>query len=83
MSELAYESDKVDLTEAERAGARHDAAVCEQPSVSELMKCIKRSGKVDGIVEAALGLPVEQYERVRDAWKRAPAPDLPKTRRRS
>lgn len=82
MSELTYESDEVELTEAERAGVRHDAQVCKQPTVRELLKCIRRNGKVDGIVEAALGLPVEQYRRVEDAWKRAPVPDQPKTRRR-
>ena len=49
--------------------------------MDELLGCVRRTGRVDGIVESAWALPLWQFHRVREAWLTAPVPDRPKMRR--
>lgn len=75
MPELAYESDELDLTEAERASARNDIRMGFESSEADLLNTIGRRGQLDGVMEAALGLPLDGYRRVEEAFKAAPPAD--------
>lgn len=83
MSEPAYMSDELGLTEAQRIDVEQAAKVAPQPTAAELLACIRRNGRVDGILESALGLPLADYRNIKAAWLAAPIPDRPRTRRRS
>lgn len=81
-TDLAFLSDELDLTEAERVGAANVYNSVGAASRAELMETIRRHGKIDGIVESALLLPLADYYDVVAAWNDAPVPDKPKIRRR-
>jgi hypothetical protein len=77
MPEPAYLSDELDLTDAEKAAAENLGRTpgTELPTTTALLKLIQKHGKAaetDGILDVALLLPLEDYEKVRDAYKRAP-----------
>lgn len=74
-TEPAYESEELDLTETERVSARHTAAVAgKQPSLTVLLECLKRDGQDVALLECALGLPLEQYRKFEQQYKRTPRP---------
>jgi hypothetical protein len=75
----AYVSDALGLTEADKAGVEHLARTeikdehgraighLGVTSLDELLRCVDRSGRVDGIIETAWALPLWQYRKVEEA----------------
>ena len=78
----AYLSDELGLSEAERAGVEDLARSVGRASLDGLLATIQRNGRIDGVLQAALTLPLAEYRTVENAWKSAPLPERPKTRRR-
>ena len=78
----AFLSDELDLDENQRVGAAEMFRTIGPPNKADLMRCIQRNGKIDGIVESAWLLPMDDYRDVEAAWSVAPVPDRPKIRRR-
>ena len=70
----AYESEELGLTETERIEAKHAAQVAGQPPMTRIIDAIKRDGQDPALLEAALGLPLEQYRKVEAAFKAQPRP---------
>ena len=82
----AYMSDELGLSEADKAGVENVARTeirddagnvigrLGAATVDELMRCVRRHGKVAGIIESALALPLFEYRAVEDAWRKAPTP---------
>lgn len=82
-TEPAFLSDELDLTESDKASGWHDLATAGVPTKAELLATVEREGKVEGILEAARLLSLEEYREIEAAWKLAPTPKLPKIRRRT
>lgn len=83
MAEPAFESDELQLSEAEKVGARMMYAQFGPPSEEVLIKNLRRIGhKADGYLETALGLPLDAYKRVLEVYKSLPAPPQRSYRRR-
>jgi hypothetical protein len=77
----AYLSDELGLSEEDKAGVEllartpiKDPDTGKQigtlgvPSMEELLACIHRNGRADGIIESARALPLWQFRRVEEAW---------------
>lgn len=77
MSELAFESDALDLADWERAGARlqyeevQSGIMGSLPTAVDLIECIQRHGPLAGYLESARLLPVEEYWRVEEIHREA------------
>jgi hypothetical protein len=82
MEEPAFLSDELDLEESDRIGAALDVAVSGQITKAELLETIEKSGQIEGVMESALQLTLEEYREVEAAWKAAPVPKKSKIRRR-
>lgn len=82
MEEPAFLSEELDLDENERIGAAHTAMTTGVPSKNALLETIRKEGQVDGVLESALLLPLQDYRDIEEVWKAAPKPKLPKIRRR-
>ena len=83
MSELAFESAELGLSEAEKAGCRLDLRYIGAVPVSQLIAGLRKHGhKVDGFVEAARLLPLDQYYRVVEVYKSLPDRPRGKIRRK-
>lgn len=77
MTDAAYLSDELDLTDAQRASAESLGRTpgTKPPTTTELLRMIAKHGKdveTDGILDVALLLPLEDYRKVEAAYKRAP-----------
>jgi hypothetical protein len=59
--EPAFMSAELDLTEAERAGARLDYVAFGPPDEETLVRSLKRGADPDVILAVALGLPMDKY----------------------
>lgn len=81
-TEPAFLSDELDLTESDKASGWHDLATAGLPTKAALLATVEREGQVEGILEAARLLTLEEYREIEAAWKAAPTPKLPKIRRR-
>jgi hypothetical protein len=84
MSELAFQSEELPLEEWERAAARTDYMAGRVVPVERLIEGLRKHGhKVDGYIESALLLPLDQYRSVAEVH--ASLPDQPggKIRRRA
>jgi uncharacterized Zn finger protein (UPF0148 family) len=92
----AYLSDELGLSEADKAGVEHlpktkikDPETGEQigvlgvASMEELLRCIERNGRADGIIESAWALPLWQFRQVEEAWLAAQPRDSSQAWRRS
>jgi hypothetical protein len=79
----AYLTDELGLCDADRAGVENIAKTeirDESGAVigrlgpakrEDLLRCIERHGKADGIIEAARGLPLWEYGAVEEEWRKA------------
>lgn len=83
MTELAFESEELDLNDAERACARSEYRQFGPANAAELIAGLRRNGhKTDGYVESALCLSLEDYRRVVEVHKSLPDPPRPMIRRK-
>jgi len=41
-------------------------------SMDDLLRCIERNGRADGIIETAWALPLWQFRKIEEAWRAAP-----------
>lgn len=78
----AFLSDDLDLDEVDKACARYDYINFGPASSAELIECIHRNGRIDGIIECALLLPLRDYYRVKAVWENAIPPEPIKKRRK-
>jgi hypothetical protein len=53
------------------------------PSMEELLACVHRNGRADGIPETAWGLPLWQFRQVEEAWLAARSRNTVQAWRRS
>jgi hypothetical protein len=80
MTDLAFQSDELDLTDAEKAQARHEYAQFGPVSADTLCCLLRDAGyRRDGVMESALLLPLEDYRVVEELYKSLP--DNPPRRR--
>lgn len=79
----AYESDELDLSEAERASVRDLASTpgTEQPTAGELIEKLRKDGRDQAVLECALALPLEDYYRVEEVYREVDPPRGPSRRR--
>lgn len=82
MEEPAFLSEELDLDDNDRIGAAHTAMTTGTPSKNALLELIRKEGQIEGVLEAALLLPLRDYRDVEEVWNAAPKPKLPKIRRR-
>jgi hypothetical protein len=45
-------------------------------SMDDLLRCIERNGRADGIIETAGGLPLWQFGKIEEAWRAARKPKV-------
>ena len=96
LSRPAYLSDELGLCEVDKAGVEQlartpirDPETGERigtlgvPSMDELLACIERNGRTDGIIESAWALPLWQFRQVQEAWLAAPVSGSAQAWRRS
>jgi hypothetical protein len=68
----AYEAEELGLTPDEKAAASHAIRVAGQPTASQIIAAIKRDGRDPALLDAALGLTLEDYRRVEAVYKAQP-----------
>jgi hypothetical protein len=84
----AYLSDELGLSEEEKVGVEliaktpiKDAAdnvtgYLGAASMDDLLRCVERNGRADGIIESAWALPLWQFRKLEEAWRAAPRPKM-------
>lgn len=80
--EPAFLSDELFLEESERIAAANLLRTCGKPSKDSLLQAIEKQGQIDGLLESAVLLTLDDYREVEAAWLAAPVPAKPKIRRR-
>jgi hypothetical protein len=45
-------------------------------SIQDLLRCIQRNGRADGIIETARALPLWEFQKIEEAWRAAPRPNV-------
>jgi hypothetical protein len=80
----AYLSEELELSEDEKVGVELIAKTSIKDSagkltgylgvasMEDLLRCIERNGRADGIIETAWALPLWQFRKVEEAWRAAP-----------
>lgn len=83
MTELAFQSDELDLNEVEKASARdlYRTPGVMQPTAAELIGILRTHGRDQAVLEVALTLPTEEYRRVEEVYREVDPPSGPKIRR--
>lgn len=84
MTELAFQSEELALSEAEQAAARNLAETpgTTTPTASELIESLRKNGRDQAILEVALALPLEEYRRVEEVYREVDPPRAPSIRRK-
>jgi hypothetical protein len=82
MSELAFQTDELGLSDADKACCVHEYRMFGPQSADTLIQGLRRHGyKVDGYLESARLCPLEDYLRVEEVYKALPEQPRPKIRR--
>lgn len=82
LDQIAFLCDDLGLDETQKACARYDYTHFGPIEAHQLIECVEKNGKVDGIMESALLLPLREYLRVKEIWENAEEPYSPPKRRR-
>lgn len=83
MSEVAFRSEELGLSDAEQAGALHEYRQFGPPTVGSLVAILRRNGyRTDGVLESARLLSLEEYREVEAVYKSLPEQPQGKIRRR-
>jgi len=85
MSEPAYLSEELDISSADKVAAFNLATTpgSRQPTADELIESLQRNGQDQSILEVALALPLEEYRRVEEVYRRTERRREPQKRRRA
>lgn len=78
----AFQDEEVELTEAERACARHLYVNVGPTTADTLIEKLRKDGRDQAVLEVALLLPTDEYRRVEEVYREVDPPPRPKIRRR-
>lgn len=83
MSDAAYLSDELDLTDVQKIEVWNLACTpgTTQPTADELIASLQRNGQDQAILECALPLPLEEYRRVEEVYRKTEKRREPQKRR--
>lgn len=85
MPDPAYLSEELDLDPADMVAAYNLATTpgSTRPTADDLIASLQRNGQDQAILEVALQLPLEEYRRVEEVYRRTPRQHTPQKRRRA
>ena len=77
MSEPAYLDEELGLSPVEKVAAFNLATTpgSRQPTADELIASLQRNGQDQAILEVALALPIEEYRRVEEVYRKTARKD--------
>lgn len=83
MPEPAYLSEELDLDPVDKVAAFNLATTpgSTQPTADELIESLQRNGQDQTILECALALPIEDYRRVEEVYRKTERRREPQKRR--